>query len=741
MDFWVIFLIAALAVGIFVILYVVSRFNKKIKFKPLYISLASLAFFFCLVRTLWQPPFIFENHWSNLVDTFKESVMLGFIWVSLFNALIVFFNAFFDIKLLRTLNKFFVLPCSFAHLIFAYLVANGGLVDPAAMSGFLLQILFYSLEVGAVFACSLILVIRNFKERTSAKDFLHFGLALIPMIITCLPVDLLRSITGSEGSGLYIKNMTLINFVNFSQAHRITLYVMVILPFILYFVLRKKNKHVIKFAILFMSVATLVTFFKGRLDFLTDPTDLPIHLCHTAMYLIPLCTVFKLKRLFYFIFFVNVLGAGIAVVLPNYTNAEMFISSPSYIGFFLNHAIAFFVPILMVALGLYERPSYRQFLYSVAGFAMYFIPILILNAWFTNYSFKPTNYFYANTDFVANYFGTFGSKIREFVAEFQIGDLTFTFYPLYQFLFFCGYILMSIGVWFVYTVGFSAMDNLGALFASHKKLRQDEFAFQTELQTQGREISEPKEEGKNMLKITEFSKKYGGSKQFAVYNANLEVNTGEIFGFLGPNGAGKSTIIKSIVGIQPPTSGSIEICGFDVSRQDVEAKRQTGYVPDHYALYEKLTGREYINYIADIYDVPREERDKRIEKYIDMFDLKGAFENQIKTYSHGMKQKTAIIAAIIYNPKLWILDEPLTGLDPTSVYQVKETMKKYAKSGNIVFFSSHIIDVVERICDRIAIIVKGKIKAVVKISDLEKQGVTLESFYLSQIGQKIAGDK
>jgi ABC-2 type transport system ATP-binding protein len=164
-----------------------------------------------------------------------------------------------------------------------------------------------------------------------------------------------------------------------------------------------------------------------------------------------------------------------------------------------------------------------------------------------------------------------------------------------------------------------------------------------------------------------------------------------------------------------------------------------GFVPDHYALYEKLTGREYINYIADLYEVNKEERDKRIENFLNIFELNTAFDNQMKTYSHGMKQKIAIMSALVHNPKVWILDEPLTGLDPTSIYQVKETMKNYAKEGNIVFFSSHIIDVVENICDRIAIIKKGKILADKSVSEIKKSGVRLEDFYMNTIGEKEKG--
>jgi ABC-2 type transport system ATP-binding protein len=243
-------------------------------------------------------------------------------------------------------------------------------------------------------------------------------------------------------------------------------------------------------------------------------------------------------------------------------------------------------------------------------------------------------------------------------------------------------------------------------------------------------------DGKDKIVIRNFCKRYGRSEVFAVKDANLEIKCGEIFGFLGPNGAGKSTIIKSIVGIQPLTSGNIEICGYDIEKQSVDAKMQIGFVPDHYALYENLTGREYINYIADLYEVTKSDRDERIERFVKNFELETAFDNKMKTYSHGMKQKMAIMAALVHNPKVWILDEPLTGLDPTSIFQVKETMKQHAREGNIVFFSSHIIDVVEKICDRIAIIKKGTIMTNRSVRDLEREGIKIEELYMSIIEDK-----
>ena len=420
------------------------------------------------------------------------------------------------------------------------------------------------------------------------------------------------------------------------------------------------------------------------------------------------------------------------MLMPNYSNIGIF--NPGMIEFWVNHIPATIIPILMIALKIYKKPTIKEFKYSMIGFAGYFILVLITNAWFSNYG--TVDYFFINSDFVAKKLGRWAQDLRNVIVSFQIGENTFTLYPLYQFLYYIGYCVLGLGMWFVYENGFILAKRTGELMYRRKLIAMDELALKSQLG--GRSKKEPiNKEGIDMIRIIDFSKKYGTSKVYAVKNANLEVHGGEIFGFLGPNGAGKSTIIKSLVGIQPITSGKIEICGYDVEKQSVEAKMNTGFVPDHYALYEKLTGREYINYIADLYGVSKADRDIRLNRFLKVLELTQAFDNQIKTYSHGMKQKIAIIAALIHNPKVWILDEPLTGLDPNSIYQVKEIMKQHAKAGNIVFFSSHIIDVVERICDRIAIIKKGQILCTKNVKDFEKEKTHLEDFYLNMIGETV----
>ena len=287
-------------------------------------------------------------------------------------------------------------------------------------------------------------------------------------------------------------------------------------------------------------------------------------------------------------------------------------------------------------------------------------------------------------------------------------------------------------MWFIYELAYEVIKGWQDIAARKAKIKVDALALSVALD--GRSEKEPiNMDGTNKLVLKNFTKRYSTSDVYAVKDANLEVCGGDVFGFLGPNGAGKSTIIKSIVGIQTITEGNIEVCGYDVTTQPVMAKKQIGFVPDHYALYERLTAREYINYIADLYNVSKEDRDERLNRYIKLFEFETAIDNPIKTYSHGMKQKVTIMSALIHNPKVWILDEPLTGLDPNSIFQVKECMKQHAAEGNIVFFSSHIIDVVERICNKIAIIKKGQIQCVRNLTEMEESGENLEQFYMEII--------
>lgn len=231
-----------------------------------------------------------------------------------------------------------------------------------------------------------------------------------------------------------------------------------------------------------------------------------------------------------------------------------------------------------------------------------------------------------------------------------------------------------------------------------------------------------------MIEIKNVSKIYNGEKK-AVDNISFTVNDGEIFAFIGHNGAGKTTTIKSIVGILDFEEGDIFINGQSIKKSPIECKKQMAYVPDNPDLYENMKAIDFINFICDIYETSKEERKNNIEKYSKMFGLENNLNNEISSFSHGMKQKVALIAALSHNPNVLIMDEPFVGLDPKAVYDMKEVMRNMCKEGKTIFFSTHILEVAEKLCDRVAIIKQGKIVKVGNMKDV-KGDETLEQVFL-----------
>ncbi|PEC78623.1 ABC transporter [Bacillus cereus] len=241
-----------------------------------------------------------------------------------------------------------------------------------------------------------------------------------------------------------------------------------------------------------------------------------------------------------------------------------------------------------------------------------------------------------------------------------------------------------------------------------------------------------------MIEITNVSKSYNGST-YTVKDLSLSVPSGEIFGFLGPNGAGKSTTIKMITGIHGVDKGTITINGKNIMEEPMEAKKTFGYVPDSPDMFLRLKGIEYLNFMADMYEVPKEVRQERIESLAKKFDLYNALSDQIQSYSHGMRQKIVIIGVLVHEPDVWILDEPLTGLDPKSAYILKEMMREHADKGKIVFFSTHVLEVAEKICDRVAIINKGNLQFKGNLDEMRdhfKSNESLEKMFLEMTGNE-----
>jgi ABC-2 type transport system ATP-binding protein len=239
----------------------------------------------------------------------------------------------------------------------------------------------------------------------------------------------------------------------------------------------------------------------------------------------------------------------------------------------------------------------------------------------------------------------------------------------------------------------------------------------------------------SLIETRQLTKKFG--EKTAVDDISFSAKAGEVFGFLGPNGAGKTTTIKAIVGLLKPSSGSVSVAGYDVQLQPMQAKAVSGYVPDTPNLYMKLSAREFLRFVGDLYEIPRAKVDERSDELLRLFDLADVRDDLIDSYSHGMKQKTAVAAALIHDPKVLVLDEPTVGLDPKSARLIKDMLRQLADRGAAVFLSTHILEIAERMCDRIGIIDRGRLIAVGTMDELRALGKgerNLEDIFLSLTG-------
>ncbi|MDR2867745.1 MAG: YwaF family protein [Acholeplasmatales bacterium] len=654
------------------------------------------------------------------------------------STIVIWFYIFYPhSKTLKNIITYFILPLSLIALVLLpktiYAYDRSGLVE------FNIAILALVIQVSLLFTYSLVVVLKKIiHDRDwafSKQDIYNFIFSLIGILIANIAFRLPK-ILFSETDFIYKEDL---GFV-----HRFYIYFAFMAFFLIWFLSRKQTKET-KFLILqMMAVSMMVVFvpFRNISSMIASPMDnLPLHLCHTAMFFMPLCYIFKWKKLFYFTLYINVLGTFFAMFIPTEGGTAKYLLDYFRIAFWQNHMGSLIMPLLGVATGVFARPRFKDFLHAIIGFSIYFVFIVIVNSLFTaikvatipGYS-GSVSFFYVNSDYIADYLGVWAVNIRKFSFIINLGSLRLDFRYYYILLFYLVFTALAFGMYYLFELTF---DTFYTLKRSLRFIGHLPKISTIPQRVRWKKSFNKNTKGDQMIKITNFSKKYATSKDYATKDINLTIYPGQVFGILGPNGSGKSTLIKSMVGIQPVSSGSIEICGFDIDKKPIEAKSNMGFVPDNYALYEKLTGREYVNYFADLYLVPADQRASRVNYLLNIFELEQSYDSLIRTYSHGMKQKISIIVALIHKPKVWILDEPLVGLDPNSVYQVKQVMQQYVKDGNIVFFSSHIIDIVEKICDRIAIIKNGQIIDDVFIKDLTLQGINLEEYYINKVGQKI----
>jgi ABC-2 type transport system ATP-binding protein len=239
----------------------------------------------------------------------------------------------------------------------------------------------------------------------------------------------------------------------------------------------------------------------------------------------------------------------------------------------------------------------------------------------------------------------------------------------------------------------------------------------------------------NLIQTQELVKRFG--EKTAVDRVTFEVSAGEVFGFLGPNGAGKTTTIKMIVGLLQPTSGSVSVAGFDLEEQPLQAKAVCGYLPDTPNLYPKLSGRELLRFVGDLYEIDQAQVNRRSQELLKLFELADVADDPIDTYSHGMQQKTALASALLHDPQVLVMDEPTVGLDPRSARIIKDILRQLAERGAAVFLSTHILEIAERMCDRIGIINEGQLIAVGTMQELRAIGkgeTSLEDIFLNLTG-------
>ncbi len=555
--------------------------------------------------------------------------------------------------------------------------------------------------------------------KCNKKQIITLISLFVPFLLSSMSAYTISNVLGptvfSLGNPHELKNLS----------HRFLVYFAFILPILYYVILSPLSEKEKRAALVQISLGTLFGYISvNRFDIWTDLTTWPLHLCNTAMYTMPLTLLFKNYGLYYFTFFINVLGAFFALTMPNYSSSLPFLSS-QIMEFYINHWHAFFMPVLIVLLGVYKRPKIKYFIYSQIGFFVYFAFVMFVNTVLTAHG-KTSDFFFINSDFIADKLGQWAKDLFNSTISFDIGEYTYVIHLSYDISYYLVYVLLAFGMWFIYELLFRIVDERDLLIYAKKNSISRHQAYLL-FQAQG---GLPMSKNQISLNISHLAKKYHGAEKNTINDFSINLTGGKIYGFLGKNGAGKSTIIKSIVGIHGFESGYISACGYDVIENPLEAKKVIGYVPDNYALYENLTGRQYINYIADLYNVSKEDRQKREEDLVKRIEMTDRYDKPMKTYSHGMKQKITIIAALIHEPKIWILDEPMTGLDPNSIYQIKECMKEHAKKGNIVFFSSHIIDVVKNLCDEVIIIKHGDLVKDIDLNARPEERESLEKTFL-----------
>ena len=578
-----------------------------------------------------------------------------------------------------------------------FLQLTSGVTDLQSVNVWMKVIVFVSLGLSLAIPLILFLLDRpkfDFKD----KKFYISLLWILPMIAVTFPLQVFN-LFFTVGD---------IKLTVFSIPQYVWIILIVLVLYGLYELFNKKDQDTKYNAMIIISLGFVFQYMNYYTYDYWSYSNLPLHLCNLGVFFIFFSLLFKNRKLFVFTHYVNTLGAAIAVLIPLSTVVNNILSYPT-MNFIYHHSLLVMLPVLTVLIGVEKRPTRKEFVKISPYFFVLFWVVIIISSCLNFYDVN-VNYFYAINDSVAQYV-PFLAPLRD--IKWTIGICVI--YPVYQMVICLGFIGLAYACGFL----FDYIYKIGDANALIRKIKAEEAEYKN------RPVeSRVKPKADCNVEIFKLQKTYKNGFK-ALNGVSFNIKKGEIVGILGHNGAGKSTLIKCLTSVLDYEKGDIIVAGKDLKEDELYSKSVIGYVPDNHATYENLTGLEYINYVADMYGVSLEGREEKIAQYMKEFDLTAAASRQINAYSHGMKQKISLIAAIINEPKVLVLDEPIAGLDYQSAHNIKEFLKAYCKKGNSILFSSHIYDVVAEICDRVVLISGGKI---VQESDIKDFKGNIQNF-------------
>ncbi len=720
--------------------YILFGYYKKIKHiskdvikKIILISIFTIGLFYLILPDNFTSELInsldikTNKYQSQSLNTFIYFNRLFLLSALLFSALGLFFK---ENKIFKILNIFYNPVVVFINLFniknnLFYLTGNNLYKDN--FNTFSNVVYLYLLSL--ILLSSIIYIVDTIIKKDLPKDYKLYIFSAYFILASFFLVN---------------PSITLIVYFNnykspylYKAFHYLIIIFAIFIAFFIGYFIKRKNDETKKIILYSITISSLIILFDNyEYINLSNLGRLPFNILFICLVSFFISVVFNFKKLFYAAYFLSAFGVIYKFIFPNLDSSIYFINPLSY-SFWQLNIYLFIIPIILLSAGYFKIFKSKDNLISTLVFSLYFVFCILVNIFFQsirdNKVFKNTyldvDYFYLNKDVIVNNIKFLKGVKENYIINFKYKAVNIKIPYLYLIVVYISYLFLSmftisLSEYFfknidvykeVFSVYRKRLKNNGRKNNLYKKIKKS--LGLKNISKLKDEILKIKEETLANLKVSNFYKSFNQSDNYTVRDVNFEFEKGDIIGFVGHNGAGKSTCIKTIVGINDITKGSISICGYDIKENPEISKYLIGYVPDNHPLYENLTGYEFIKYVASLYLVKNEDFNKRYQYFIKLFNLEKSINNYIKTYSHGMKQKISVIASLIHEPKVWILDEPLTGLDPTSVLMIKKCIIDHAKKGNIVFFSSHIIEVVENICNKILLIKSGQI---LKNMDVQK---------------------